>query len=120
LLPPGALPTARATSATLFFAADLIGLLFLPADPDVAGQALDHIPVLRPPAFAVVLGLPAYYLEVGSMSQPMPRPIVGKLAARPGSGRRVKRDRRRRRLDARPPAPSSTPSPLVIELRPLQ
>lgn len=63
-----ALLTAAATSATLFVAADLIGLLFLPADPDLGGEALDHILLLWPPAFAVALvhavalGLPAFLI----------------------------------------------------------
>jgi hypothetical protein len=61
-----ALLAAAAASATLFVAADLIGLLLLPADPDIAGEALDHILLLWPPAFAVALahavalGLPAF------------------------------------------------------------
>jgi hypothetical protein len=63
-----ALLAAAATSATLFVAADLIGLLFLPADPDLGGLALDHVLLLWPPAFAVALvhavalGLPAFLI----------------------------------------------------------
>jgi hypothetical protein len=59
---------AAATSATLFVAADLTGLLFLPGDADIAAQALDHLLLLWPPAFAialahaVVLGLPGFLI----------------------------------------------------------
>ena len=69
MLPIGAaLLVAAATSATLFLSADLVGLLLLPATEDIGGQALDHILLLWPPAFAValahavVLGLPAFLI----------------------------------------------------------
>lgn len=63
-----ALLAAAATSATLFVAADLIGLLFLPGDPNIGREALDHVLLLWPPAFAVALahavalGLPAFLI----------------------------------------------------------
>ncbi len=69
MFPVGAaLLAAAATSATLFVAADLVGLLLLPTTEDIGGQALDHIVLLWPPAFAVALahavalGLPAFLI----------------------------------------------------------
>lgn len=66
-----ALLAATATSATLFVAADLIGLLCLPGDADIGLEALNHILLLWPPAFAVALahavalGLPAFLVLRG-------------------------------------------------------
>jgi hypothetical protein len=57
-----------ATSATLFVAADLVGLLLLSGDANIGGLALDHLLLLWPPAFAVALahaialGLPAFLI----------------------------------------------------------
>lgn len=61
-----AILAAAATSATLFVAADLIGLLILQAGGDADDMMLEHIALLWPASFgvalvqAVALGLPAY------------------------------------------------------------
>ncbi|HXC26885.1 MAG TPA: hypothetical protein VNV38_02945 [Stellaceae bacterium] len=63
-----ALIVAAATSASLFVAADLAGLLMIPRSDELGAEALGHIMLLWPPAFivalvhAVALGLPAYLI----------------------------------------------------------
>lgn len=63
-----ALIVAAATSASLFVAADLAGLLMIPRSDELGAEAFGHILLLWPPAFivalvhAVILGLPAYLI----------------------------------------------------------
>jgi hypothetical protein len=61
-----AILSAAATSATIFVAADLIGVLILQAEGDATVLMLEHIALLWPASFgialvhAVALGFPAY------------------------------------------------------------